>query len=147
MERKGRPAEKPFRTIAEQIAILESRGLATDRRAQQLLEREGYYQVVDGYKGPFLDRAATEAAGDDRYAPGARFADLYRLFSFDRELRGALLGAFARAEATLKATCAYCFTEAHQEETNPYLSIENYSEAAQGNGSARNLIVLHRTDG
>lgn len=133
--------EKPFKTIAEQVEILESRGLATDALTSQILEREGYYQVVNGYKDPFLDPAATEAAGEDRYRPGTSFADLYRLFSFDRDLRDALMESFAKAEATLKAVCAHRFTEAHQDEVNPYLSEQNYSEAAQADGSARNLIA------
>lgn len=47
--------DKPFKSIAEQIAILESRGLECDNDTRLVLEREGYYPVVNGYKDLFLD--------------------------------------------------------------------------------------------
>lgn len=55
--------QKPFKTIDEQVGILSSRGLATDERTAGVLEREGYYCVVNGYKGPFIDHEATSRAG------------------------------------------------------------------------------------
>lgn len=48
--------DKPFKSIAEQIAILESRGLECDYDTRLVLEREGYYPVVNGYKDLFLDQ-------------------------------------------------------------------------------------------
>ena len=41
---------KPFKTIDEQIEILNRRGLLTDDSTHLILEREGYYPVVNGYK-------------------------------------------------------------------------------------------------
>lgn len=49
---------KPFTTIEDQIALLNSRGLQTDSRTSWILEREGYYATVNGYKKPFLDNPA-----------------------------------------------------------------------------------------
>lgn len=49
---------KPFTTIEDQIALLNSRGLQTDSRTSWILEREGYYATVNGYKKPFLDNQA-----------------------------------------------------------------------------------------
>ena len=46
--------DKPFKSIDEQIAILESRGLECDNSTRLVLEREGYYPVVNGYKDLFL---------------------------------------------------------------------------------------------
>lgn len=48
--------DKPFKSITEQIAILESRGLECDNNTRLVLEREGYYPVVNGYKDLFLDQ-------------------------------------------------------------------------------------------
>lgn len=79
--------DRPFKTIQEQVALLESRGVQTDEKTPEILIREGYYSVVNGYKGPFIDAEASEASRDDRYLPGTTFADIYALFSFDRELR------------------------------------------------------------
>ena len=79
--------DKPFKTVEEQVALLESRGMATDSNTPDILLREGYYSVVNGYKAPFIDRDASAAAKDDRYLPGSKFEDVYSLFRFDRELR------------------------------------------------------------
>ena len=43
--------DKPFKTVEEQVALLESRGMATDSNTPDILLREGYYSVVNGYKG------------------------------------------------------------------------------------------------
>ena len=59
--------EKPFKTISEQLLILESRGLLTDGSSREILEREGYYSVVNDYKDPFLDSWKTAMSRDDRY--------------------------------------------------------------------------------
>ncbi len=120
--------EKPFKTIDEQVAILESRGLTTDGLTGNILQREGYYAVVNGYKDPFLDPWETGMACDDRFIKGASFADLYALFVFDRCLRSVSLRYFAIAEATLKTVCSYCFTQNYPNELNPYLNEAYYSQ-------------------
>ena len=50
--------DKPFKSIDEQIAILDSRGVETDSDTAAALMREGYYSIVNGYKDPFIDRDA-----------------------------------------------------------------------------------------
>lgn len=117
---------KPFRTIREQVGILSSRGLATDERTAGILEREGYYCVVNGYKDPFIDREATGRAGRDEYARGAAFEDVYRLFRFDRDLRLVMFRYFAQAEAVLKTTCAMVTASRHADEPEFYLERSSY---------------------
>ena len=55
--------DKPFLTLDEQVNRLESRGLLVDTRTRWILEREGYYSVVNGYKWPFLDEGESAKAG------------------------------------------------------------------------------------
>ncbi|MDD5807078.1 MAG: Abi family protein [Eggerthellales bacterium] len=133
--------EKPFKTIDEQIAILRARGMDTDDRTRGVLEREGYYPVVNGYKDPFIDPWATGMAGDDRFRRGSSFSDLYVLFCFDRELRSLFLKYAAMAEATLKTVCSYCFTQEHPDEVNPYLNREHYSARPEDRSGVDRLIV------
>ena len=121
--------DKPFRTIEEQVGILNSRGVATDGDTTEILSREGYYSVVNGYRDLYLDREATAKAGEDVFDEGTTFKDIYRLFLFDRALRQTLFKYFAIAEATLKTMCAYSFMEAHQDEKEPYLDKSNYDDA------------------
>lgn len=123
--------DKPFRTIDEQIEILNSRGVATDGNTAEILAREGYYSVVNGYRDLYLDRKASAEAGDDVFDEGTTFQDIYRLFLFDRALRQTLFGYFAKAEAALKTMCAYHFMEEHQGEVEPYLNKANYDRGQQ----------------
>lgn len=119
--------DKPFKTISEQIEILKNRGLTVGPQAPSILEREGYYPVINGYKDPFLDRAMSRLE-QDRFLPDATFEDIYRLFTFDRKLRMTMFSCFAKAEATFKTVCSYVFAERYQEEGDAYLRHKNYSE-------------------
>lgn len=65
---------KPFLTVEQQVDLLESRGMKTDERTGPVLLREGYYQVVNGYKEPFLDAGA----GPDQFAGARRSATSIR---------------------------------------------------------------------
>lgn len=115
--------DKPFKSIEEQVEILEGRGLRTNEATPLILERENYYSVINGYKDPFLE---LPASGSDHYLQGTTFDDVYRLFCFDRDLRMFMFRYFAIAETTLKTTCAYQFSKAHQDEVEPYLNPKNY---------------------
>lgn len=105
---------KWFKTIAEQVAILESRGLSVDSQTPVVLLRENYYSVVNGYKGPFLNKDKMQERADDFYIEGAEFDWLYSLFRFDRELRQIIFSYLIRAEAALKTATVYAFCENHQ---------------------------------
>lgn len=122
----GFPMDKPFKTISEQISILESRGMRTDEATPLILNREGYYSVVNGYKTLFLSESEADGAKEDRYAERATFESVYRLFTFDRDLRMTMSRYFAQAEAALKTVCAYRFSERHAQESEPYLNPSNY---------------------
>lgn len=137
--------QKPFKTIDEQVGILSSRGLATDERTAGVLEREGYYCVVNGYKGPFIDHEATSRAGQDAYRDGAAFDDVHRLFRFDRDLRLVMFRYFAQAEAVLKTTCARVTASRHRSEPEFYLERSSYrSDAMYDDRVARFIADLRK---
>lgn len=50
---------KPFRTIDQQLDILESRGVIIENReeAGRFLLSENYYSVINGYKEALLDKS------------------------------------------------------------------------------------------
>lgn len=139
---------KPFMPVADQVKLLASRDLATDSRTSWVLEREGYYSVVNGYKTPFLDKEKTEAAGDDRYRDDASFNDIYKLYVFDRNLRFLFFRMTTLAEAILKTVCSHEFTKLNPNEKNPYLNIANYASSGTAHEKAIKLIprlekILH----
>lgn len=119
---------KEFKTIGELVAILESRGVATDDQTAPAIERESYYAIVNGYKGPFLDRDAMQSSSGDVYKDGTRFRWIYDLFLFDRDLRAVTFRYLARAEAAMKTAVAYSFCEAHGGGSS-YLERSNFCNA------------------
>lgn len=144
----GASVNKPFLTINEQVDLLEHRGMATSPDTPEILMREGYYSVVNGYKDPFIDKSATEKARDDRYLTGSTFSDMYTLFCFDRSLREVTFKYLIRAEATARTAIAYCFSEFHPEpdaylDQSSFASQEEYeSRRCDGNPYRKELQTL-----
>lgn len=59
---------KRFKDYSDLTALLRSRGMIVDdARAIPVLRREGYYMIINGYKDLFLDSAATQQSGGDRF--------------------------------------------------------------------------------
>ncbi|MFC0265204.1 Abi family protein [Alloscardovia macacae] len=98
--------------------------IIANSKTGEILQREGYYSIINGYKTPFL-----ESPHADTFVNGTTFDHLYQLFTFDRDLRCLIFSAIIRAEAFLRTSCAYCFTEYHQNEPNAYLRAEHYNSS------------------
>ena len=65
--------DKVFKTYDEQISILENRGMELlDKKecqnAKKVIQRVGYYKLINGYKTPFLNTTAPT----ETYLPGTR---------------------------------------------------------------------------
>ncbi len=105
---------KEFKTIDEQIAILESRGMHVGDEAPAVLLRENYYAIINGYKDPFLDKEAMQSSAEDVYVQGTSFEWVRSLFEFDRELRHITFSYLIQAEAALKTATVYAFCEGHR---------------------------------
>ena len=119
---------KPFKTYEEQIEILSARGLEIDNPeyAKNILSQVNYYNLINGYKTPFLDLESSNNS-EDRYKPGSSFDEIYALHEMDRELKEVIFSSLLRFEKLLKTSCAYHFSNLHRDEPYPYLQIENYS--------------------
>jgi abortive infection bacteriophage resistance protein len=104
---------KEFLNVSEQVELLMRRGLSCDERSGQILMREGYYAVVNGYGKYFLDHARTQEAHEDRYLPNAHFRDVHELFLFDRSLRMLTFKALSQIEGMLRSLVSSAFLEAH----------------------------------
>lgn len=119
---------KEFKTIDELVALLQARGVGTDADTKPAIERESYYAIVNGYKGPFLDRHAMQSSSGDVYAKGTEFKWMYNLFLFDRDLRSLTFKYLVRAEAAMRTAVAYAFSKSHQSD-NAYLDRGNFCAA------------------
>ncbi len=118
---------KPFKTIDEQIAILESRGLSVGETGYDILLAENYYSIINGYKEPFIDRDLSRSSNVEIYKEGTSIEDIYALFCFDRELRETCFCYLLRIEARVRSVLAYTFCEVHPE-TMAYLNENNYTK-------------------
>lgn len=108
---------KPWKSIDDQLAILQSRGLQIDdtERAKQYLRRLGYYRL-SGYWYPFrrLQEVASSPTAElrhDDFIEGSRFDDLIRLYVFDKKLRLHALDALERIEMALRVDIAHLLGE------------------------------------
>ncbi len=144
---------KDFASHAEQLEILETRGLQVPDKAaaKRVLSRENYYALIDGYKEPFLEKdEILNPYGLERYQEGVEFGHLYALHRFDRKLRMLLLNELLKFEKNIKSKVAYRFSEKFRE-TASFLEPENYSPDSEHHherdriiSTLANLIKSHK---
>ncbi len=118
--------DKVFKTYDEQISILESRGMdlldKNERQnAKKLIQRIGYYKLINGYKTPFLDATAST----ETFLPGTRISELYALYVFDRSLREIFLRYILRVEMNVKTLISYTISSNYGHDN--YLLYKNFN--------------------
>lgn len=114
--------EKIFRDTRTQIGILKSRGviIKNKRVAKQLIRSINYYNLINGYKEPFLQQNTTH----EKYLPGTKLEEIYALYEFDRKLQIITLEYILEIEKQVKSLIAYCFSKVHGHKN--YLKLENF---------------------
>ena len=140
--------KKPL-TIAEQIQLLQSRGLqivpADD--AEHILSNISYYRLADYWK-PF--QVSEDAP---QFKKGSRFADVIALYNFDRKLRAILYDIVGRIETSLRSKMIYHLSHEHGPwwfEESGLFTNQGYFEHALDiirlsiNRSQMELIQAHR---
>lgn len=123
---------KPFTIIDEQIRILQRRGLIFSDvpKAKRCLKQYGYYEIINGYKDPFLAPAKIET-----YQTGATFEQIYSLFLLDKNIQYSVFKAMIDVERNLKAALSYAIAEQYGVNEVAYLNRNNYDS---GNIRGRN---------
>lgn len=108
---------KQFKTLDEQINLLRSRGvIITDTEdTKKKLLTNNYYNVINGYKEPFLK-------DETNYMDGTTFDEIFALYDFDRALRDIFLKYILKIENTLKTLISYYFSMHHGNDN--YLKID-----------------------
>ena len=120
-------SQKPFKTYRQQLSILRKRNLEIKdgSRAIKILRREGYYNIINGYKEIFLDIAMSRQTGDDFYKQGTTFEHIFSVYDFDRSTRSILIKYILKFETALKTKIAYVFSERFSQNFS-YLDINNF---------------------
>lgn len=104
-----RPFTKSAITYAQQVALLQQRGMVIDdpAEAEFYLQHLNYYRL-SAYWLPFeIDHAS------HTFRPGTRFAEVLNIYIFDRELRLLLLDAIERIEVSVRGQWAYQIAHRH----------------------------------
>ena len=110
-----RPFTKPATTYAEQVALLQERGMSVEDPAEvEFYLRHLNYYRLGAYWLPFEEDHAAH-----RFLPGTKFSDVLNLYIFDRELRLLILDAIERIEVSVRSQWAYQM--AHQHGTHAHL--------------------------
>lgn len=108
---------KPFKTIQDQMNILEKRklDLGEDRDwVYNVLITESYYSIINGYKDLFLSNKPDKNIGiEEEYKQNAHFGEIYELYKADKKIKLLLLEIILNYESYLKTKSAYYFAEAN----------------------------------
>lgn len=109
------------------LATLRSRGMVIGKgsqgsRVMRILEKENYYNVINGYKDLFLDSSSTPPA--ELYKTGTTFDEVYALYEFDREVRHIYLKYLLKVENSFKTVLAHEFSQLYGHDN--YLKLQNF---------------------
>ena len=119
--------DKNYKTYRQLLTILRSRGMSIGKgsqgsRVMRILEKENYYNVINGYKDLFLDQTAPLSV--ERYKSGTTFDEVYALYNFDREVRHIYLKYLLKVENSFKTVLAHEFSSLYGHDN--YLKIDNF---------------------
>lgn len=125
------PQLKIATSYEEQLQILQDRHVLIDDwdSCAKVLECVNYYRLA-AYFLPFK-------LSDGTYKEGTRFQTVYRIYEFDRKLRGILLAALEEVEIYLRAKFAYY--HGHKYGSEGYMDAENYSDKHKAERFHENL--------
>lgn len=106
------PFTKAALGLADQVAVLEARGLTIADRAAatEHLEHIGYYRFT-GYTRPF--RIGGNGADSENFRPGTTFDLVHGRYIFDRKLRLLVMDAVEKIEIAIRAAISNSVATRH----------------------------------
>ena len=117
-------ASKEFLTFSQQIKHLKfdkQLDIANEKSAEELLQRIGYFSLIDGYKELFRIPFTKKSK------PGTAFDEIVALYQFDSELRELFLKYLLQIERHIGNLIAYYFVELHGTSQAEYMNPANYN--------------------
>jgi abortive infection bacteriophage resistance protein len=131
--------DKVFMTTNSQMQLLRSRGLHISGSSEkQILEKENYYNLINGYKPLFLDNS--NIGQSERYKAGAKFKELHALFLFDRELRSLFLRYILEIENNTRSIIAHDFAKKYGHDS--YIKIDNFDKTHSNVSDVAELVSI-----
>lgn len=116
---------KPFLSIDDQIALMQSRGLHIPNiaRAKMYLQQISYYRL-SAYFLPFQ-------SANDKFDVGITFDHIIKTYTFDRELRLLVFDAIERIEVAIRTQFIYQLAQKYNNshwQDNPNLFVNPYKD-------------------
>lgn len=104
--------EKFFSVISKRVKILLDRNMTIENSSDQknLLDKYNYYNLVNGYKDPFLYQGTSSI---ERYKTGTKLSELEALLKFDTNLRLLFLREILKIEEKIKNQIVQSFYYYH----------------------------------
>lgn len=116
--------QKTFKTLDEQVKILESKGLTiTDyEKTKEILFRENYF-FVNGYRHLLM-----RTNQPNRFVEGATFEELYSIFVFDRKMRNVMFKNILIIENNIKSIISYELSRKYGYREKDYLNPKHFRQ-------------------
>ena len=115
-----------YTTTEEQIKKLTKQGLIINDYdyATNTLDFHGYYNVINGYREPFICKTNSTK----NYVDNTYFEDIVELFKFDNTLRSIISSSMQCFEGHFKTVLANLIAKHYGVDHNKYLDKKNYKD-------------------
>ena len=129
-------ANKEFKKLDEQIAILRNKGLTINDEAYaaDVLFRENYF-FLNGYRHLFMKSLTNKT-----YISGTTFEELYSLFLFDRVFRNILFKNILNIENNIKSIVSYNLSLRYGYHEKDYLDYKNFTNNPEKSRQVSDII-------
>lgn len=128
--------DKKFKTLQEQVDILESKGLLIEDRDEciDILLRENYF-FINGYRHLLM-----KSPQDRNFVVGSTFRELYSIFLFDRYLRNIIFKNLLIVENNMKSIISYQLSKKYGYREKDYLNVKNFTNDPDKSRRVKDLI-------
>ena len=134
--------DKKFLTYNQQMRYLRDNKKiqCTGTADKTLLCRHGYFNLVNGYKMPFV--TGTDIHGNYVYYPSTSLQQIFSVKQFDDTLRLFLLKHITKIEEEVRTFAAYKFDEINQRGAIPWYQVEAYNTSSSLALSPKHIVKL-----
>lgn len=120
--------DKYFLTYNQQMRKLRNdKKIACSSKHKNILVRAGYFNIINGYKTPFISGA--DGNGKHLYLPETNIEQLYKVKQFDDSLRLFLLKYITQVEEEVRTLTGYKFDQCNKDGKIPWYDTNAYSPA------------------
>lgn len=119
--------DKFFLTYNQQMRKLRNNKgiLCNGSSHKKILIRAGYFNIVNGYKNPFI--SGQDSKGNHSYIAGTSISQLQSVKKFDEQLRSFLLRYITQIEEEARTLSGYKFDECNDNGVIPWYDTNAYS--------------------